>query len=99
MTVTVVETASLSQVPSVAATQIRERAPGTRPHNVAVAYEQMKYALPIPRHPHFIEFMLQIVQPVIDQMVQGELTPEEAGRRAAKEVNAFFDTFSHEDTQ
>ena len=90
---------SISPRRSVAATQIRERAPGTRPHNVAVAYEQMKYALPIPRHPHFIEFMLQIVQPVIDQMVQGELTPEEAGRRAAKEVNAFFDSFSHEDTQ
>ncbi|MEZ5276300.1 MAG: sugar ABC transporter substrate-binding protein [Opitutaceae bacterium] len=89
---------SISPRRSVAAGQIRDRAPGTRPQNVEAAYAQMKYSLPIPRHPHFIEFMLQIVQPEIDRMVQGELTPEEAAHRATEQVNAFLETFFPTDT-
>jgi multiple sugar transport system substrate-binding protein len=84
---------SISPRRSVAAAQIHDRAPGDRPRNVAAAYEQIKYALPIPRHPHYIEIMLQIVQPEVDRMVQGVLTPEEAARRATAGVNAYLATF------
>ncbi|MBX3749288.1 MAG: sugar ABC transporter substrate-binding protein [Opitutaceae bacterium] len=78
---------------SVAAVQVGERRAGDRPRQVAAAYEQIQYAQPIPRHPYYIEIMLQIVQPEIDRMVQGELTPEQAARRATDGVNAFLATF------
>ena len=64
-----------------------------RPQNLAAVYRQLEFSLPIPRHPNFLEIMLQVVQPEVDRMVLGELTPEEAGRRAAAAVNAFLDTF------
>ncbi|MBS0664150.1 MAG: sugar ABC transporter substrate-binding protein [Verrucomicrobia bacterium] len=70
------------------------RQPGrANPHQLEAAYRQFAYAEPIPHHPHYIEIMLQIVQAEVDRMVIGELTPEEAGRRAAADVNAFLDTF------
>jgi ABC-type glycerol-3-phosphate transport system substrate-binding protein len=84
---------SISPRRSVAQAQINERRPDDRPRNIAAAYEQIKYAQPIPRHPHFIEIMLQIVQPEVDRMVQGDLAPEEAARRAAAGVNAYLATF------
>jgi len=88
---------SISPRRSVAAVQIGERRPGDRPRNVAAAYAQIPYAQPIPRHPYYIEIMLQIVQPEIDRMVQGELSPEQAARRAADGVNAFLATFHQPD--
>ncbi len=84
---------SISPRRSVAAVQIGERQAGDRPRNVAAAYDQIQYAQPIPRHPYYIEIMLQIVQPEIDRMVQGELTPEQAARRATDGVNAFLATY------
>lgn len=88
---------SISPRRSVAAVQIGERRSGDRPRNVAAAYDQIQYAQPIPRHPYYIEIMLQIVQPEIDRMVQGELTPEQAARRATDGVNAFLATFHQPD--
>ncbi len=55
---------------------------------------QLRYSLPIPRHPNFIEIMLQVVQPEVDRMILGELSPEETGRRAAGAVNAYLATFA-----
>ena len=70
-------------------------APGARanPHNLAAAYGQFAFGEPIPHHPNYIEIMFQVVQPEIDRMLLGELTPEQAGRRAAAAVNAFLATF------
>ena len=70
--------------------------PLDRPRNLAAVYRQLEFARPIPRHPHYIEIMLQIVQPEVDRMVLGELTPEETGRRAAAATNAFLDIFYNE---
>lgn len=64
------------------------------PHNLAAVYRQFAFAEPIPRHPNFIEIMIQVVQPEIDRMVLGELTPEEAGRRAAAAANAYLATLA-----
>lgn len=83
---------------SVAELQLSERQPRARPQNIAAAFGQSKYALPIPRHPHFIEIMLQIVQPEVDRMIMGELTPEETARRATAGVNAFLATFDPSDS-
>jgi len=70
-------------------------APGAHanPDNLAAAYRQFQFGEPIPHHANYIEIMFQVVQPEIDRMLLGELTPEEAGRRAAAEVNAFLATF------
>lgn len=89
---------SISPRRAVAAVQIGERQGGDRPRNVAAAYDQIQYARPIPRHPYYIEIMQQIVQPEIDRMVQGELTPEQAARRATAGVNAFLATFHQTET-
>jgi multiple sugar transport system substrate-binding protein len=78
---------------SIAAAQIRDARPEDHPRNLAVAYRQFQYGESIPRHSHYIEIMLQIVQPEIDRMLLGEFGPEEAGRRAAAAVNAFLATF------
>jgi multiple sugar transport system substrate-binding protein len=71
------------------------RAPGTHanPHHLAAAYRQFPFGEPIPHHANYIEIMFQVVQPEVDRMLLGELTPEEAGRRAAAAVNAFLATF------
>jgi len=78
---------------SVAEAQMHDPARTDRPHNLAAVYRQLEYSLPIPRHPNYIEIMQQVVQPEVDRMVLGKLTPEETGRRAAAAVNAFLDTF------
>lgn len=78
---------------SAAKAHLRQRSPGEHPRNLAAVYRQMDFAEPIPRHPHFIELMLQIVQPEIDRLIQGELTPEQAAHRAAAAANAYLATF------
>lgn len=92
-TAEIIRRGSISPRRSVADAQIKSRQPEDRPQNLAAAYAQIAYAMPIPRDPHFIEIMIQIVQPEIDRMVQGEQTPEETGQRAAAAVNAFLATF------
>jgi multiple sugar transport system substrate-binding protein len=89
----IVARGSLSVRRSVAADNIRGPRRNERPRNLAAAYAQFAYGEPIPRHPHYIEIMLQIVQPEVDRMLLGELTPEEAAHRAASAVNAFLATF------
>ena len=42
--------------------------------------------------------MFKVIQPEIDRMVLGELSPEEAARRATRQVNAFLDTFGLPDS-
>ena len=67
--------------------------PRSLPRNLEAAYAQYEYGEPIPHHANYIEIMFQAVQPEIDRMLLGELTPEEAGRRSAEAVNAFLATF------
>ncbi|MDB6168844.1 MAG: N-Acetyl-D-glucosamine transport system, sugar-binding protein [Verrucomicrobia bacterium] len=94
----IVARGSLAVRQSVAAANIRGPRRHERPRNLGAAYAQFEFGEPIPRHPHFIEIMLQIVQPEIDRMVLGQLTPEEAGRRAEAAANAFLATFDPADS-
>lgn len=89
----IVARGSLSVRRSVAEAQMRDAQPEDRPQNLAAAYRQFQYGQHIPRHSHYIEIMLNIVQPEVDRMLLGEFGPEEAGRRAAAAVNAFLATF------
>ena len=71
-------------------------APGrtSAPRNIAAVYEQLKYAVPAPRLPDFIELAVDVVQPEVDLMMQGRQTPEQACRRAAEAANAFLGTMA-----
>ena len=89
----VVQHGHLSVRRSVADAVMRAPGPRANPRNLAAAYRQFEFGEPIPHHANYIEIMFQVVQPEIDRMLLGELTPEEAGRRAAVEVNAFLATF------
>jgi multiple sugar transport system substrate-binding protein len=80
---------------SVAEETILKGEPGKRaqsPQNAEALYAALDHALPIPRHPDFIEIAIQLVQPEIDMMLEGKQTPEEAARRAAQATNRFLDT-------
>lgn len=61
-----------------------------RPHNLAAVYEQIKYALPLPRSTDYIELSLNIIQPEIDRMIRGDLTPEQAARNATEAADRFL---------
>jgi multiple sugar transport system substrate-binding protein len=89
----VVQHGHLSVRRSVADAVMRAPGPRANPRNLAAAYRQFEFGEPIPHHANYIEIMFQVVQPEIDRMLLGELTPEEAARRAAVEVNAFLATF------
>ena len=61
-----------------------------RPYNIAAVYEAIKYAEPIPRSPDIIEISIDIIQPEIDRMILGDLTPEQAAKRATESANRFI---------
>ena len=92
----VVERGSLSVRRSVAEEVMNRKGPRANPHNLEAAYRQFKYGEPIPHHENFIEIMIKIVQPEVDLMLLGELTPEETGRIATEKVNEFIATFAAE---
>ena len=62
-----------------------------RPATVQAVYAQLPHAHPIPRSPNYIELAIEVIQPEMDRMLQGELTPEQACRRAAAAANRFID--------
>ena len=68
-----------------------------RPPSVEWAFEQIKYSMTIPRSPDYIEIAIEVIQPEIDRMLQGELTPEQACRRAAEAANRFIETLGRRD--
>ena len=61
-----------------------------RPRNMAAVYRQIQCARPIPRSPDYIEIALEIIQPEIDRMILGDLTPEVAARCATDAANRFL---------
>lgn len=84
---------ALSVRRSVAEATMAGHAPRPNPHNLEAAYRQFDFGEPIPHHPNYIELMSQIIQPEIDLMLLGELTPEAAARRATQRADAFLRTF------
>jgi multiple sugar transport system substrate-binding protein len=90
----IVERGSLSVRRSVAEAVMQNEGPRANPHNLEAAYRQFEFGEPIPHHENFIEIMTQIVQPEVDLMLLGDLSPEETGRIATEKVNAFLATFN-----
>ncbi len=81
---------------SVAEAAMRDLRRGSGPGNLAAVYRQFDYGEPIPHNPYFLEMMYNLIQPEVDRMLLGELTPAETGRRAAAAVNAFMANFDPE---
>jgi multiple sugar transport system substrate-binding protein len=82
---------------SVAEQALRAAGKGSAPpRNLAAVYRQFDYGEPIPHNAYFIEIMFDFIQPEVDRMLLGEVTPEEAGRRATEAVNAFLENFAPE---
>jgi len=90
----IVAQGSLSVRRSVAEAALRAPGPHANPQNMAAVYRQFEFGEPIPHHANYVEVMSQLIQPEVDRMLLGELTPEEAGRRATVAVNAFLATFN-----
>jgi len=86
-----VQRGGLSVRRSVADEFLREGGSQTRPGNMAAVYEQIRYALPLPRSTDYIELSLNIIQPEIDRMIRGDLTPEQAAANATRAANRFLD--------
>jgi ABC-type glycerol-3-phosphate transport system substrate-binding protein len=89
----IVERGSLAVRRSVAEAIMRDPRRTSRPRNLRAVYRQFAYGEPIPHNPNFLEIVADIIQPEIDRMLLGELTPEQAGRRATAAVDAFLATF------
>ncbi len=86
------EQLKLGQLPvrkSIAAEWLADPAGGS-PRNRAVVYQQIPYARPLPRSTDYIELSLSIIQPEIDRMIRGDITPEQAARNATVAANRFL---------
>jgi multiple sugar transport system substrate-binding protein len=62
----------------------------TNPRNVAAAYEQLQYAMQVPRSPDYIEIALEVIQPDVDRMLDKQLDVAETCRSAAESANRFI---------
>ena len=86
------EQLKLGQLPvrkSIAAEWLADPAGGS-PRNRAAVYQQIPYARPLPRSTDYIELSLSIIQPEIDRMIRGDITPEQAARNATVAANRFL---------
>jgi multiple sugar transport system substrate-binding protein len=60
------------------------------PRNIMAAYEQLKYAMQVPRSPDYIEIALEVIQPNVDRMLDKQLDVAETCRSAARNANRFI---------
>ena len=61
-----------------------------RPRNIMAAYEQLKYAVQVPRSPDYIEIALEVIQPDVDRMLDKQLDVAATCRTAARSANRFI---------
>lgn len=61
----------------------------SQPRNVRAAYEQLQYAVLLPRSPDYIELALEVIQPEIDRMLDKRLDPLATARAATNAANRF----------
>lgn len=62
------------------------------PRNIGAVLAQIPYCVSIPRSPDYIEIALDIIQPVFDRMMEGQISPEQACREATQAANHFIKT-------
>lgn len=60
------------------------------PKNLEALYSAIDDAMTLPRNPEFTNCTLTIVQPIIDLMLEGQLTPAEAAKEAAAQANDYL---------
>lgn len=62
------------------------------PQNLEALYAAMDDAMTLPRDPEFNNCTQTVVQPVIDLMLEGELSPEEAAKEATAQANDYLES-------
>ncbi len=62
------------------------------PQNLEALYAAMDDSMALPRDPEFTNCTQTIVQPIIDLMLEGELTPEEAAKQATADANDYLES-------
>lgn len=62
------------------------------PQNLEALYAAMDDAMTLPRDPEFNNCTQTVVQPIIDLMLEGELTPEEAAKEATAQANDYLES-------
>lgn len=62
----------------------------SNPKNLEAVYSALSSGMTLPREKDFINMAIQVVQPNIDLMLEGKLTPAEAGKQATDKGNAYL---------
>jgi len=64
------------------------------PKNLEALFAGIKTGMTLPRDIPFIKVTQEVVQPLIDKMMEGTLTPAEVGKQATEDANKALDTLS-----
>jgi len=63
----------------------------SNPKNMEALYEAVGTGMTLPTDPNFVPCTQQVVQPIIDKMLEGKLTPEEAAKEATIKANEYLE--------
>jgi len=64
------------------------------PQNIEALFAGIKTGMTLPRDIPFIKVTQEVVQPLIDKMMEGTLTPAQVGEQATEDANKALDTLS-----
>ena len=64
------------------------------PKNIEALFAGIKTGMTLPRDIPFIKVTQEVVQPLIDKMMEGTLTPAQVGDQATADANKALDTLS-----
>jgi multiple sugar transport system substrate-binding protein len=62
----------------------------SKPQNLEALFESIEKGMTLPRNPEFINTAIQVVQPYIDRMLEGSITPEEAARESGIKAQEYI---------
>ena len=89
-----VSTGLLSTRQSISEETFHHLDPTYHPQHLAVAYDALAYAEPLPQSRDFIEIALEIIQPEIDRILSEKVPVPLACNRASEAADAFLSTIS-----
>lgn len=63
----------------------------TNPKNIEAVYAAVDTGMVLPTNPNFTPCTQQVVQPIIDKMLEGKMTPAEAAKEATIKANEYLE--------
>lgn len=67
------------------------KAERAKPQNLEALVKGLETGMILPRNKNFVNAAIQVVQPNIDKMLEGKMTPAEAGKEATVKAQEFLD--------